>query len=568
MKKHAGTINGGRYSISPGEFLAAEGDRTISTLAGPCMVVCLHSPGKRAGVMGHFILPWRPREEPEVMEMAWAQGSAQMEILVGEMVKLGCDRRRLNASVFGAALTGPDDSPVDEGVLFGNMRFIRDFLFQESIPVARDGLGGITRREIRFDVSTGAIEDIPPGADGLDKMLEAEREYITAAVTVPPRPGDVVLFESEMYRKIMELIPDIVYRIDEEGRFTYVSKSVFRLGYEPKELVGRHFTVILHPEEAARVSGAEVLPLFRGRDTDAETTPRLFDERRTGRRITRNLRVRMAPALPPSDPDACPVGEVISTGHYDYMEGGRKHRGTVGIIRDISEAANAEKALAQTERFYRGILDGSTDIFFIVAADGTILYASDPLQSATGRRIADTVGENKLALIHESDRKPLENILADRQGHGRHSVVEYRFLHADGRWLHFESTVFTMRDDDRKALLVILHARDITARKQAEERLASALREKEILLQEIHHRVKNNLQVVTSLLDMQASRTRDPGVLDALRDARNRIRSIARVHEKLYGADDLGRINFGTYLRTIIDELLVVFGLGGGVSVD
>ncbi|HDP81194.1 MAG TPA: PAS domain S-box protein [Spirochaetes bacterium] len=568
MKKHGGKINGGRYSISPGEYMAAEGARTISTVAGPCLVVCLHSPGRRAGVMGHFILPWRPRDEPELLDMAWAQGSARMEILVGEMVKLGYDRRRLRASVYGAALAGPDDTPIEEGVLFGNMRFLRDFLLQESIPIARDGLGGITRREIRFDVSTGAIEEMPAPRDGFEKLLKAERDYITAAVTVPPRPGDVVLFESEMYRKLMELIPDIVYRIDEEGRFTYVSKSVFRLGYEPEELVGRHFSVILHPEEAARVSGEEVLPLFRGRDTDAESTPKLFDERRTGRRITRNLRVRMAPARTPSDPDAFPVGEVISTGHYDYMEGGRKHRGTIGIIRDISETANAEMALAQTERFYRGILDGTTDIFFIVAADGTILYAGDPLQTTTGRRVSDTVGENMPALIHESDRMPLEEILADRGEPGRHTVIEYRFPHADGRWLHFESTVFTMRDDDRKALLVILHARDITARKQAEERLAAALREKEVLLQEIHHRVKNNLQVVTSLLDMQSSRSRDPGVQDALRDARNRIRSIARVHEKLYGADDLSRINFGTYLRTIIDEILVVFGMAGGVTVD
>jgi two-component sensor histidine kinase len=103
-------------------------------------------------------------------------------------------------------------------------------------------------------------------------------------------------------------------------------------------------------------------------------------------------------------------------------------------------------------------------------------------------------------------------------------------------------------------MTVILH--DITPRVQTEARLRASLREKEILLQEIHHRVKNNLQIIASLLRLQAHTVADAALRDLLRDSQHRIHSIALVHEQLYRAHDLAHIDFAAYIRSLATNIL------------
>jgi two-component sensor histidine kinase len=98
-------------------------------------------------------------------------------------------------------------------------------------------------------------------------------------------------------------------------------------------------------------------------------------------------------------------------------------------------------------------------------------------------------------------------------------------------------------------------AQDITTQKQAEERIHASLREKEILLSEVHHRVKNNMQVISGLLDLQARSSRNPELTERLNEIQNRIRSMAMVHEKLYGSKDFARIDLAGYVRTLSQEL-------------
>lgn len=97
-------------------------------------------------------------------------------------------------------------------------------------------------------------------------------------------------------------------------------------------------------------------------------------------------------------------------------------------------------------------------------------------------------------------------------------------------------------------------------RKKMEEQLKSALREKDILLKEIHHRVKNNLQIVSSLLMLQAEYTSDKKAVESLKDSTNRIGSIAFIHEHLYRSDDLNNVNFSKYVETLLSNLYNSFG--------
>src|ERR1700722_5245676 len=102
---------------------------------------------------------------------------------------------------------------------------------------------------------------------------------------------------------------------------------------------------------------------------------------------------------------------------------------------------------------------------------------------------------------------------------------------------------------------------DISDRKQKEERIQAALREKDVLLGEIHHRVKNNLQIVYSLLDLQSARICDPMVLDMLRDSQNRIRSMAMIHQTLYQSKDFAEVDFGRFLESLVPTLIASYGV-------
>jgi two-component sensor histidine kinase len=112
-----------------------------------------------------------------------------------------------------------------------------------------------------------------------------------------------------------------------------------------------------------------------------------------------------------------------------------------------------------------------------------------------------------------------------------------------------------MEDDQGEVEGYVCVASNISRQKEAEEQLVASLHEKELLLKEVHHRVKNNLQVISSLLNLQAREIRDPEAARLFQDSRGRIRSMALIHEQLYRSEDLARIDFAAYVRDLVHHL-------------
>jgi two-component sensor histidine kinase len=107
----------------------------------------------------------------------------------------------------------------------------------------------------------------------------------------------------------------------------------------------------------------------------------------------------------------------------------------------------------------------------------------------------------------------------------------------------------------------MLLVKEILERRCAESELKQSLAEKDLLLKEIHHRVKNNLQIISSLLNLQSRKLTDNDALNSFNESNNRIRSIATLHEQLYRSKDLSRINFGAYIENMTDNLLRLYGV-------
>lgn len=136
---------------------------------------------------------------------------------------------------------------------------------------------------------------------------------------------------------------------------------------------------------------------------------------------------------------------------------------------------------------------------------------------------------------------------------------EYKIIRPDGdiRVVASQGKVFNIDSND--SVRIIGTIQDITQRKIAEDKLKESLEEKELLLHEIHHRVKNNLQVISSLLRLQSRHIKDPNALQIFKESQNRVSSIALVHEKLYNSKDMACVNFAEYIRDLTGDIIHFF---------
>jgi hypothetical protein len=162
--------------------------------------------------------------------------------------------------------------------------------------------------------------------------------------------------------------------------------------------------------------------------------------------------------------------------------------------------------------------------------------------------------------LHPDDRELWNEEFARGCRVGGPFRAECRFIARDGRvvWVHGEARL--IRDEEGRPVLLQGVAFDVTETKRAEQIVRASLREKELLLKEIHHRVKNNLQITSSLLRLQAAKIPDEKVRAMVHESQDRIHSMALVHELLYRSTDLAHVEFGEYVRTLVEQLLRSYG--------
>jgi len=224
--------------------------------------------------------------------------------------------------------------------------------------------------------------------------------------------------------------------------------------------------------------------------------------------------------------------------------------------------SSTTRARASETRF-RQLFNNSTESVFVMGAVGEdgmparIVEVNDIACRVLGFSREELLRKAPVDLMEEEVRGRFGFTIAGLGADGS-ATCECAFTTSGGAAIPMEVSVRAFELEGKRTL--IANARDITERRRSEDLLKSALREKEVLLREIHHRVKNNMQVITSLLNLQASQTEDPAARAMLEESRQRVRSIALIHEKLYRTASLADVDFAAYLKSVADELLRTFG--------
>ncbi len=247
---------------------------------------------------------------------------------------------------------------------------------------------------------------------------------------------------------------------------------------------------------------------------------------------------------------------------------------TIGATQDISERKRWEEVLRTNEERLRQVARVyDIGVFDYNHLTGAQYWSPELRRHADLRPDEPAERARYITAVHPDDR---ERVAAaawrafDPRGDG-HFEVQHRVLTAQGtvRWLESRSqTFFEGEGSDRHPVRTVGATVDITASVAAQEALKESLHEKETLLREVHHRVKNNLQIIASLLHFQAKKIKDPRDLAAFSESRDRLRSMILVHERLYQSQGLARIDFGSYLRSLAVELQRSQGVRSGRQIE
>lgn len=227
------------------------------------------------------------------------------------------------------------------------------------------------------------------------------------------------------------------------------------------------------------------------------------------------------------------------------------------IVRDIDRRKKMEQALRESEARFRRLAENARDLIYRYRfmPERGFEYVSPAATSITGYTPEEHYSDPELGfkLVLEEDRSLLESVAAGKTSR----PVVLRWRKKDGSIIWTEQVNVPIYDESGNLVAIEGIARDITERKLAEETLKQSLREKEILIREIHHRVKNNMQVISSILNLQSALLDDPRARAAFKECQYRIKSMAMVHERLYRARDLTSIDFSDYLNNLARNIFL-----------
>jgi len=326
--------------------------------------------------------------------------------------------------------------------------------------------------------------------------------------------------------------PEAIVLLDEHNRVIQANPEFYRLfGYSESEVEGQHIDMLVAGEEEYAEAAHFSEEAEAGRHLNAES-----------------IRHRK---------DGQPV-EVSILGAPIEIEG--KVVGIFGIYRDISDRKRVERKLALSEHKHRELFENAPIGIFQSTSEGSFLTVNQSLVEMLGFDNAGSVityyKDLANTLYYRPERRAqfLDALLKD----GEVKNFELEACRSDGAviWVSLNARISHWYIDE--SFIIDGFISDMTDLKHTEHKLQTSLREKNVLLQEVHHRVKNNMQIISSMLNLEAMNVKDSHNRELLYVMQNRIQAMALVHEKLYASEQIEVVDLGEYTRELCMQVLDV----------
>ncbi|SNQ60116.1 MASE3 domain-containing protein [Candidatus Methanoperedens nitratireducens] len=221
-----------------------------------------------------------------------------------------------------------------------------------------------------------------------------------------------------------------------------------------------------------------------------------------------------------------------------------------------------EKELrCETEEKYRSLFENASDAVIMVDIKDNVTSWNISAERMFGWTAEEAIGKKNTQLIVPGDLVQDKDLFSYQAKSGKSvSGIETVRIRKDGTRLEVSLTISPIRDANQNVIGFSSIIRDVSERKRTENQIKQSLKEKEILLREIHHRVKNNMQIISSLLRLQSGYVKEEKYLEMFKESQNRIISMSLIHEKIYQSDDFSRVDFKDYTADMVDRLFQAYG--------
>jgi PAS domain S-box-containing protein len=347
--------------------------------------------------------------------------------------------------------------------------------------------------------------------------------------------SDMAVKKSETRAKaIVDNYPwGALFLFDKDLRYTYCGgKGLAEVGLDPKQTIGKTIYEVF-PPSVTKVVEAHCRPVFEGisSEYEVEYKNRFFYNHAT-------------PII--GEDGAIEEGAVFTQDITD-----RK--------RARQEIAMANETLARSEKQKTDILNAIGEMVAYQDREGKVIWANRVSAESVGEAPESLEGRRCFEIWHGRNSRCVEcpPFMAFETGEPSEGEVQS----PDGRYWRLRG--YPVKDNRGRVTGIVEVGRDITSEKRAKDIIESSLKEKEALLREVHHRVKNNLAVINSLLNLQADFATDRRHREMFMECQNRIRSMAVAHELLYSSGDLGNIKADEYVGSLVEHLSVCYGVIG-----
>ncbi|MEK6614695.1 MAG: PAS domain S-box protein, partial [Bacteroidota bacterium] len=386
------------------------------------------------------------------------------------------------------------------------------------------------------------------------KDSETGKEFIEGTlidITETKRIQQKLQESEENYKSLIEHTPDGILIHDEKGEILYANPATLKMiGFSSfKEIERKNLFRYLLPEYHTIVR-LRTMEMNKGKETPFT---KIEIRRPDGKIIEAESKTSRISYL------GKPAVEVVLHDvslqrqlEREQMRYQLEEESNRELKREIAAHIRTHQRLNENQKYIRLLIDSSLDMIFAYDQNGKITEFNHAAQETFGYSTGEIIDKHISILYADKELSEKIGTLIFEDGN---FMGDAMYIRKNGKTFPAYISASVLKNEHGEIIGTMSILRDITLIKEVEEQLRKSVHEKEILLKEIHHRVKNNLQVISSILKLQSEYVKDKKTIELLNECRNRIASMAFIHATLYMTKDFANINFAEYVGNIAGNL-------------